>query len=112
MVAILNPEAVARCKKGAKYLDGIKPGWRSDIVRDLDMESAYSCVLGQVFGDYFAAQEDLRLSDGQVEAFGFFMRGPADTVTWVDLGLAWEFILTPERFQKVTMLIDEEDEEV
>jgi len=45
-----------RVKKGMEFLDINVPGWRSQIsIERLDMGSCEDCILGQLFGHYWAA---------------------------------------------------------
>jgi hypothetical protein len=48
-----NEDEVLAVKRGAYWLDEVKPGWVSAIdLVEFDISSGYSCVLGQLFGDY------------------------------------------------------------
>ncbi len=46
----MRPEVL----RGAELLDRVVPGWvnKVDVVK-LDLESCSTCILGQVFGDFF-----------------------------------------------------------
>lgn len=45
-----------RVERGAKFLDGVKPGWFDEIDTDrLSMRWTKSCVLGQLYGTFFDA---------------------------------------------------------
>lgn len=47
-----------RVDRGAALLDERRPGWWEDVdVRTLDMGGCWSCVLGQVFGEYHDGTE-------------------------------------------------------
>jgi hypothetical protein len=47
-------EARQRVERGAALLDRKKPGWREKVNPEtLEMWVGCSCVLGQVFGDFF-----------------------------------------------------------
>jgi len=68
-VTVLTPtqaeEAVAR---GAELLDLHEPGWESKITLEtLNIESARSCVLGQVFGNYWNYDAWTRMGIPDVE---------------------------------------------
>lgn len=50
---ITEEELKERVRRGAIYLDEVRPGWRDSIAPgELRMESCFTCVLGQVFGHY------------------------------------------------------------
>lgn len=50
-----------RVARGAKLLDEKRPGWAAEIATDkLAMESCDRCILGQLYGHYFAGYEALR----------------------------------------------------
>jgi hypothetical protein len=72
----------SRVKHGAKFLDKLSPGWYQKIALDsLAMESCDKCILGHLYGDYFAGWRLLlkplpssmryRAAD-----FGFTLYGP------------------------------------
>jgi hypothetical protein len=47
-----------RVARGARWLDGVSPGWRDAIaLSTLDIMSNSECVLGQVFSDAAASDE-------------------------------------------------------
>lgn len=58
---IITPDiARARVAKGAALLDATRPGWAATIdVGVLDLDSACFCVLGQIYGNYYAAAQKL-----------------------------------------------------
>lgn len=48
-----NEDELLAVKRGAFWLDEVKPGWVSAIdLVEFDISSGYSCVLGQLFEDY------------------------------------------------------------
>jgi hypothetical protein len=50
-----------RVATGAKALDVIEPGWEAKInLVTLNLNSPDHCVLGQLYGNYYAAPEALR----------------------------------------------------
>lgn len=62
----LAPERVAR---GVAFLDREVPDWKSRIVvKDLDLSSTCSCVVGQVF------QEDALANETDFDGFDFYFR--------------------------------------
>lgn len=66
------PNFGERAAKGATFLDSRNPGWYKDIeIGILDMHSVFDCVLGQVFGDFFIAVEDLGLLVLDTYDYGF-----------------------------------------
>lgn len=65
-----TPSAPERVAAGVELLDKVKPGWRGLIRLDLlDMRSTCSCVLGQLFDDYYRG---LRLLAKTEQAVGDF----------------------------------------
>jgi len=59
-------------KAGVELLNKKKPGWIDDIdLGELEMCSACGCILGQAFGAYYEALEDLRIPGGGQNVFGF-----------------------------------------
>jgi hypothetical protein len=68
----------ARVGLGAEWLDAqiaehvVEPGWRAKInLRTFDMTNPCRCVLGQVFGNYWEALDELAPEDD--------MRAPLDS---------------------------------
>ncbi len=53
-----NERPSTRARRGAKLLDRKRPGWHKEVKPEsLRMQSCYSCVLGQLYGFYFAGLE-------------------------------------------------------
>lgn len=47
-------ELEARVERGAEWLDKRTPGWEDRIfLEEFNMDSAFHCVLGQVYGNFF-----------------------------------------------------------
>jgi hypothetical protein len=91
--------ATTRAKLGARILDLTQPGWAQRItLSGLRMAGCGSCVLGQLFGDYWRGAEAvfaLRKSEGEygphkaaIEA-GFHDSDGRDDVTYGNLQKAW-----------------------
>lgn len=50
-------------KAGMKLLDEKVPGWREQIdLSKLDMSFCFTCILGQVFGEYNFGLEELNIT--------------------------------------------------
>lgn len=55
----------AKVKAGAAFLDVVKPGWTKKINLDeLDLTGTYTCVLGEIYGDYGKGLTSLGLIAG------------------------------------------------
>lgn len=66
--------AVKAAKKGAKYLDRTWPGWfhiNHINLTDLNQESIYSCVLGQLEGSFDDAMDKRGDENFKPDAMGF-----------------------------------------
>jgi hypothetical protein len=58
------PNARARVRRGAAYLDGADPGWRDRIDPDsLELADGSHCVLGQLHGEFRAGLLRTRIWD-------------------------------------------------
>ena len=96
----INALALSYANKGVAYLDSrvstfteLKD-WRSKIkVEKLDISMGDVCVLGQLFGGYFAGLDRLGLSGLGAEDRGFIARDSYPTISSKDLTEAWKSIL-------------------
>lgn len=71
--------------RGARLLDENKPGWAGCINRDsLDIGTMYSCVLGQLYGNFTRGLVWLGLGWFQSASYGFL-----PTWTGKRLNKAW-----------------------
>ena len=67
-----------KVRNGIKFLDKKVPkGWKRAVSASIksetfDINSSVYCVLGEVYGDYWQAKDELELSDKQVEQLGFY----------------------------------------
>lgn len=63
-----------RVDRGARYLDAGLNGWHKHInLRELRMESEWGCILGQLFGSYWSALDELLMSAEQSAEHGFHL---------------------------------------
>jgi hypothetical protein len=70
--AMTGGALVDRVKRGAALLDEKRPGWAREIALDrLAMNSCFNCVLGQVYGSYFAGLDALQVAVGYGSEGGF-----------------------------------------
>lgn len=61
-----------RVKAGATFMDLSVPGWAGKVDRDrFDMSLCGGCIIGQLYGHYYAGCEILSLDDEQSIALGF-----------------------------------------
>jgi hypothetical protein len=86
---------------GAAFLDGVPTAkdWRASIDRmRFSLGDPYKCVLGQLFGNYYDAANELGLSKAQQSNFGFMYWGSGtltrteameDAESWGNLAIAW-----------------------
>ena len=77
-----------RARLGAEFLDQHRPGWFNRIDRRLHMWSPCSCVLGQVYGNYFKGRNALCLTQDDVQNYGFWIP-PWNFFLFGLLRLAW-----------------------
>jgi len=62
-----------KARRGAQYLDEAKPDWWRKINKDLlDMANFYSCLLGQLYGDYSIGREKLGIGHLRIHRLGFY----------------------------------------
>lgn len=67
----LDPDRRA-VRRGAKLLDREKPDWFKLVDLDrLNLDSSLTCILGQVYGDYYAGRVDLGIDYEQVRSHAF-----------------------------------------
>ncbi len=65
-------EARERVERGSALLDAKQPGWREKVnPKTLRIEEPCGCILGQVYGNYFAATWHLGLSRQERLGCGF-----------------------------------------
>lgn len=76
----------AAVDKGVELLDQQQPGWRDRIdVSSLDMHQGGSCVLGQLFGDYFDGRSKLGLNADDAIDHGFMaLIVQGEDLSWED----------------------------
>lgn len=90
--------------KGIDYLDSVNPNWRESVnPASLNMVNARSCVLGQVFGNYYEAVQGVRAAGKYPAALGFTYdgQGSLSDAPWSDLNQQWREAIsatTPARF--------------
>jgi hypothetical protein len=91
-----------RVAKGAALLDRVRPGWAGEVAADrLAMESCDKCVLGQLYGNYWAGFRALLMPPGprtiyRAGDFGFTLHdleqlndGPYVMARFAALADAW-----------------------
>ena len=75
----MEKEANTRARKGAKYMDVVRPEWYKEVSPDtLEMSNASVCILGQTFSDYWEALERLDITDEMAVSLGFIAAGRFD----------------------------------
>lgn len=84
MITLMQAEQ--RVGLGAYFLDLIKPGWRDTVdPASMKVQSGLLCPLGQCWGSYSKAVEELLLGDEVVD-LGFYS---PDTDDYSKLDMAW-----------------------
>ncbi len=72
-----------RVKKGARFLDQLRPGWANKIkITKLDMSDSYLCVMGQIDESLFSKNSEFLWNHG------FDIRW-LESTTYGDLQRAW-----------------------
>lgn len=82
----------AEVAKGILFLDKKRPGWRSLIdLRRLDLLSCKDCILGQGFGHYLIAIDELHLPNvaDRVE-YGFAVEPKSPDADYKELAEEWK----------------------
>ena len=106
---LTSSTALRRARKGAKLLDSqlLVSNWRGQVNRaTLDMKHCNRCILGQVYGDFWAAVRrlfngwaDEDGTDERVAQHGFSLPTDNDDLAeqedldWYTLQQAWETVL-------------------
>lgn len=73
-------DLVQRVATGADELDSQNPGWFEKVNTDhLNTENPDTCILGQVYGDYFIALELLGWSFSDGFRLGFDLRSAEES---------------------------------
>ena len=103
---LTSSTALERARKGAKLLDSqMEIAWRGQVDRaTLDMKHCKRCILGQVYGDFWAAVRrlfngwaDEDDTDTRVSQHGFSLDmedlEDHEDLDWVTLQQAWETVL-------------------
>ena len=84
-------EARARAKKGAEFMDQVKPGWAYEIKEKLEMENCHRCILGQLFGEFSDGCEEVGFEweDDRIMDLGFdlYLDDMPDLVVMLEAGL-------------------------
>jgi hypothetical protein len=76
-----------RTTEGQRFLDENFPGWKKWIDwENLNMDDPCGCILGQLYGNYHEAVEDLGFTDDEAVECGFLTNDDED---WVNLGDDW-----------------------
>ncbi len=92
MAKNITKEFEKRVEAGAAYLSVVHPHWYKHVdLNILDLGSAQKCILGELYGDFDEAEEDLHLDrevgikgNGaipQSEALGLLISNALDPVT-------------------------------
>lgn len=69
-----------RVDRGASMLSLVKPGWHRDVhLPLLDIEDYESCILGQVYGNYFRVVNTWGMDFDTAHDFGFQTHSKLDT---------------------------------
>ena len=84
---------------GAGLLDQHRPGWYNQIdLNKLDQSSAYVCVLGQLYGEYYKGLDALGIEDMQDRCnYGYSSNDDYDNLTE-----AWKKIILSRRGSTTT----------
>ena len=109
--------------RGAEFMDGLVPGWEDLIdLPSLAMEAGFSCILGQLYGEYLDGADVLDIGPYSQEALdlGFVAStgGEGDWYEpWTDLTAAWREEIVKRRLAKmpvagVALNLPKEREEV
>ena len=82
-------EIKLRVRAGMALLDEERPGWRDAINLDeLDLQSCYKCILGQVFNEFMTGCSILGI-EGEAYSYGFDVDWQV-TVEWNDVEVSDE----------------------
>lgn len=86
-------QLLSRIENGVKVLDSWSPNWRTLVDWDtLSMHSLTNCILGQLFGSYYAGRSTLELVYSGKE-YGFDLSfGEASDMNWAELTSVWQEI--------------------
>lgn len=75
----MSNEPHVAAARGAEFLDQRRPGWADEIDLDtLDLRSLDDCVLGQLYGDWGAANRaipEIEWNSGSQAYYGFELDG-------------------------------------
>jgi hypothetical protein len=85
-----KPKVRDRVARGAALLDEKRPGWAAEIdLDDLEMGSCFSCVLGQLFGEFADGADELFPDDwvASEEDVRHGFDAPANLASWEANGL-------------------------
>ena len=86
--------ATMRVTRGARALDRLHPDWEKEIdLSTLDEECAESCILGQLYGEFEKAPEELNAKH-RVVYLGFFKTKKMD---FEELTRAWKKLIYKRR---------------
>jgi len=59
-------------EKGVEFLNKVYPDWLSKIdLEKLNMDQPSNCILGQLYGNFYVAQNILDMSDKNYDKMGF-----------------------------------------
>lgn len=95
----MDTDVAGRVARGVALLDERLPGWvdRVNTIK-LDIQNCERCVLGQVFGDYFAGSRELGIWENE-EEYGFDRIQDLDYIEYMlqdylDLREEWQRVIT------------------
>lgn len=63
-----------RVAKGVRALEKDKPLWATEVrsrLPELDPQSVHTCVLGLIYGSYYAGLEKLGIHPAEADQYGF-----------------------------------------
>jgi hypothetical protein len=94
---VINMPLTERVNAGVDLLDSYLPEWELSVDVDiLDIDDMYSCILGQVFGNYEIGKNNLNITFGDEYGFAPFQGEKEDLEDlWVDIIRERQFLSCP-----------------
>lgn len=80
---------------GIAFLNVMKPNWLKKIdLKKLYLGESTTCVIGEVFGDYFEGKIELDLTDEKADTLGFYIDENGNEENYSKLTSTWKKVLS------------------
>ncbi len=90
-----------RARRGAEWLDEVRPGWHEDIKGYLDIKNSECCVVGHLEGSYNTWSKNKKQIF--LESHGFYCKYDKKNSNWMKLTAAWANEINTRKNNKIAL---------